>query len=174
MSCYCHFSRAFAGFALIAAAVLMTGCGKEPQKADISGTITLNGKAPNLDGLEINFVSEAGGAGVSASVNKDGTFTANGVPLGKVFAGLTYAPPEAHYAQAKAAGDARIKKREAQEKLAKGEKIDPKALLPDDPTKKQAALKNPIPAGLRDPHTSGKSIVVEAGKQNTLTWDIRP
>jgi hypothetical protein len=167
-----HRCRVVAWLTLAAALGVLGGCGKGSATAEVTGTITLNGKAPDLDGLQINFVSDAGGPGVAAEVNKDGTFTATGVPVGKVLASLTYASGQDNAAKDKA-GEARIKKKEVRAKLQKGEKADGKVLAPDEATATKGA-KNPIPEKFLDPRTSGKTLVVEAGRSNTLTWDIRP
>lgn len=134
--------------------------------------ITLNGKAPDLDGLQINFLPEEGGQTVSAVINKDGSFAATGVPVGKLRAGLTYSSPGIPVV-AKKLGDERLKKREARDKMEKGDKVDPKAMLPNE-GKQATSAKNPIPPKFLDPLTSGKTLTVEAGVANNLTWDIRP
>jgi hypothetical protein len=156
---------------VLAALGLLSGCGG-PQTAEVSGTITLKGKAPNLDGLQINFLGKDGRA-VSALVNPDGTFKATSVPVGEEQVGLSYTPPEMVQAIERLG-----KSRKSPEELAKGPgagmKIDPDSLKPGIKELGPGAFKNPIPERYLDPRTSQKTITVEAGRDNVLTWDIRP
>jgi hypothetical protein len=162
---FSHFvSRACAWLCLVVAMSILSGCGKPT--AEVSGTITLNGKAPDLDGLQINFMSEAGGAGVSADVNKDGTFKAANVPVGKVLASLTYKSTEVPHKN-----ESRLKKIEMKKAADKGDKADPKAFQESN-DKPAPPAKNPIPAKFGDPRTSGMVITVESGSPNALKWDI--
>src|SRR5262249_50970383 len=86
-------ARGLGCLTLVAAALAtLAGCGKKT--TDVTGTVTVNGKAPNLEGLGISFVG-ADGRPVTTAVAKDGSFKASGVPLGETQVGLTYAPPEA-------------------------------------------------------------------------------
>ena len=155
-------SRNMASLVLVAALTSLVSCGSATT-TDVSGTIQLNGKAPNLDGLHINIVGKDGQP-IAAKVNKDGTFRVRGAPLGEARVGLSYVPPEL------VADMERLAKETAKGLPAK---LDPKLerlrnheYLPSD-------YKNPIPQRFLDPRTSGKSITVEAGKDNSLTWDVR-
>jgi hypothetical protein len=157
----------------LAAAVLalafLPGCGGSAA-GDVTGKVTLNGKAPDLDNLKIIFLGQDGRP-VNAPVAKDGTFKATGVPAGKVMVGLAYAPPEAQGGYERA-GKVRT---QTPEEILKGQKgkIDPRMLQPGG-AEYSPAVKNPIPTAARDPRTSKKTISVEAGQENVLTWDVRP
>jgi hypothetical protein len=154
---------------IVAAAGILAGCGNS-STADISGTIKLNGKAPDLEGLQINFMGKDGRP-VAAEVSKDGTFRATGVPLGEVQVSLSYTPPEAIAAMERIA-KSRLESSDDAEK-GPGAKFDPKLHGPESKGYRQPAYKNPIPERLRDPRTSGKTIRVEADKENVFTWDVR-
>jgi hypothetical protein len=154
-------ARTWAWLCLFTALSVLLGCGRST--AEVSGTITLNGKAPDIDGLQINFVSEAGGQVVSAAVAKDGTFKAKDVPVGKVLASLIYTGPE----------DAVPKtKREDILKGNKGKKADGN-LVPTDAGKTATTGKSLIPPKFSDPQTSGMTLTVESGSPNTVSWDVK-
>jgi hypothetical protein len=160
------------GFLVAAIALtILSGCGGGPATGEVSGTVTLNGKAPNVEGLQINFLGPDGRP-VAADVSTDGTFKATGVLAGEVQVGLSYAPPEA------AAALDRIGKARPQspEEAAKGPgaNFDPKMLKPEFKEYRPDQFKNPIPERFRDPRTSQKTLTVEAGKDNAFTWDVRP
>jgi hypothetical protein len=103
-------------------------------------------------------------------VNKDGTFKAVGVPVGEVQVGLAYEPLEADAALDRMAR-ARL---QAQDGKGPDGKFDPKMPRPENREARPDTFKNPIPELLRDPRSSGKTITVQAGKANVLTWDVRP
>jgi hypothetical protein len=147
---------------------MLAGCGG-PKTADVSGTITLKGKAPDLEGLHINFLGDDGQT-IAAKVDRDGTFRARGIPLGKVQVGLAYLPPEVAKARDQRE-EARTKRPEEAIKGPDG-KVDPRLLQPQNREFRPGAFKNPIPQRLWDPRTSGKAITVEAGRDNVLIWDI--
>lgn len=155
---------------LLAAA--LAGCGGPPV-GEVSGTITLNGRAPSIAGLTVNFLG-ADGKAVTAEVAQDGTFRAPRVPVGEAKVGLFYQPPEA------AQGIDRIGKgrpqtpEEFEKGPGKGVKLDPSLLKPEMKDYRGSLYKNPIPERYRDPRTSQKTITVEEGKANVLTWDVRP
>jgi hypothetical protein len=155
--------------AALSALALLPGCGGSAT-GEVSGRVTLNGKAPDLDNLQISFLGQDGRP-VNAPVGKDGSFRATGVPVGQVMVGLSYVPPEAQ-----AASELAGKARQTPEALLQGQggKIDPKLLQPLAKEYRPAAVRNPIPAAARDPRTSQKTVTVESGKETVLTWDVRP
>jgi len=164
-------NRNIASFVCLAVLVSTMGCSRGPETAEVSGTIKLKGKAPNLDGLQVNFMGKDGRP-VAATVAKDGTFKATRVPVGETQVGLSYVSPEA------IAAIERLDKSRPQtpEEAAQGPgaNFDPKLHGPEGKEYRPSAYKNPIPERLRDPRTSGKNITVEAHKENVLTWDVRP
>jgi hypothetical protein len=68
----------FAGALLLGA----VGCGGA-RTADVTGTVKIKGKAPNIKGLRIGFV-QGGGEAITAEVKADGKYRAIGVPAGQV------------------------------------------------------------------------------------------
>ena len=58
------------------------GCGG-PEKAEVSGTISLRGQAPKFTGIQVVF-QHPDGVQVGAPVAEDGTYRAAGVPSGEV------------------------------------------------------------------------------------------
>jgi len=154
--------RAAGAASLFALALLPSGCGKQ-KTGYVSGKITLKGAAPNIDGLQLNFLGP-GGEASSAFINPDGTYEAAGVPVGTVKVGISVqrpanrpAPPE-NMRQSGVAPDPKV--------LAKYEKE-----VKDWEAKVTAG--GLIPEPLRSPGTSGLSVNVEAGKTATFDYDIK-
>jgi hypothetical protein len=139
-----------AGAALLCGAA---GCGrKSGGTAEVSGTIKIKGKAPNLKGqLEISFLGPDGRL-ASAPIGENGTFTCPDVPVGDVHVGFIYVP-------------AGIK-----------EKGRTGAIMPtrDGEPKIPPPLPNPIPDEMRDASTSKVIITVKAGEKNVFDYDVRP
>jgi hypothetical protein len=161
----CGFSGRRVGWlSALALVALQAGCGTNANVADVSGTVTLAGKAPNLDGLSISFLS-ADGRAKTADVARDGSFKVTGVPVGEAQVGLVHFPPEVQQALDKVASSRPLPEQ--------GGKVDPK-LREEHKQFNPAAFKSPIPQRYLDPRTSKKSFTVEAGKENVLTWDVRP
>ncbi len=134
----------------------VAGCGSSPPPtADLTGTIKIKGKAPNLEGLEISFLTVDGRLN-SASVAGDGTYK-TALPAGEVKIGFVYTP----YVEP---GSARRGKG-APPMPGKGSTAKPK----DRPV-----VPNPFPDYLRDPSTSNLKCNVEAGKNNVFDYDLRP
>jgi hypothetical protein len=130
---------------LCAAALL--GCGGVSDRAAVSGTVTLHGKPPGLEGLQLSFMGKDGRP-VMAVVGPSGAYRAGAVALGEVQVAVFYTSPEAW--QAAAARDARAR-----------------------PPSTEAS-RSPVPARYQDPRTSRLTLVVEAGKENRFDVDIRP
>jgi len=95
-------------FLLLAAAIVMTGC--SGGLSTISGTVSYAGKP--LKGGNLTFVS-SGKPSVGTTIDKDGKYTAKGVPSGKVAVaveteslnpgrrgGMKYSPPPGQQAPA--------------------------------------------------------------------------
>src|SRR6185369_11648653 len=107
----------------------------------VKGTVKLNGKPPDVKGLDIAFLSTKGKL-VTAPIQSDGTYTATGVPLGEAKISFVFAPPM--------------------------EGVDAKKrrlVKPNDPTRPPPPT-NPIPVPLRDASTSRLSLNVAAGSGN--------
>jgi hypothetical protein len=128
----------------------VTGCGSPSATTDVSGTIKVKGKAPNLKGMIIEFLA-VDGRDARAPINADGTYSAQNVPTGEVAVGLIYTPVDA------------IKQR-PKPMLMPGK--DPSAGLPPTP--------NPIPVALRSASTSKLTFNVEPGKNNVFDYDVQP
>jgi hypothetical protein len=140
------------GLLSVAGLVEVSGCGGGGKPtADVSGSITLQGKAPDLEGLRICFMA-SDGQPVVIDVNKDGSFKGRGVAVGENKLSLNYSPPGSQPAQP------RLKERGPNAK----HDVD----LP------VAAAKNPIPEQFRDPQKSPKTFTIEAGKDNAIQWDV--
>jgi hypothetical protein len=145
------------GLAAMLAAAGLCGCSSGKPTAEVSGTITLNGMAPDLDGLRICFMAPDGQP-VLLDVNKDGTFKGTGVAIGANKLSLNYQAP-ANPNAAEQRGKARLQDRGAPKDG------DPNAGSTPPP-------KNPIPEQYRDPQNSPKSFMVEADKANVVSWDV--
>jgi hypothetical protein len=143
------------GLLFAASLVDVSGCGGGGKPtADVSGSVMLKGKAPDLEGLRICFMG-SDGQPVVFDVNKDGSFKGRGVTLGENKLSLTYAPPSNQSAQPQK----RLKERGPGAK----DDVDPPPV---------AATKNPIPEQFRDAQKSPKTFTVEAGKDNVIQWDV--
>jgi hypothetical protein len=163
-----RFARSLRAVVLLIMLGLLVGCGAKT--ADVSGSVTFNGKAPNLEGLQISFLAQDGTV-VCVPVALDGSFKARGVPVGDNQVGLSYNSAEFDkYSEA----IAKARKHPDEYKTAPptDAKPEPKGKTPDLTGFKDA--NNPIPLELRDPHTSKKTITVEGGKDNPFTWNITP
>lgn len=138
-----------------AAAAAAGGCA-EP-KAEVSGTITFRGQAPNLKGLDIGFL---GGNGrlVTATINDDGTYKAIGVPVGEVAVSFIYSPLDPEQVQ---------KKSRLIRPGPNGPPAVPNAAM-------NPASKNPIPVPLRDGSTSKLTFKVAPGPNNVFNYDVKP
>lgn len=140
--------------------LLVAGCtltalgivGCTPPQTEVSGTIKLHGKAPNVKGLEITFWGQDGKP-TSAEIEPDGKYKAEKVTVGEARVAFAYLPPEL----AANKGKPRMVK-----PGAGGEA--PKPTLPKS--------KDPIPESLRDPLTSKITTRIEAGKPNVFDYDI--
>ena len=150
-----RFAALFCGLCLLAA---LPGCGVVgPSKADVSGTIKLRGQPPKLAGLQIVFMGEDGSM-VSAPINEDGTYKAQGVPTGEVKVGFSSISQEAAQQGAQVKNSPRLRK--------PGDDNAPPKLKGTFPTV------NPIREDLRDPSTSNITFKVEGGKPNEFNYDL--
>ncbi|HTU18315.1 MAG TPA: hypothetical protein VMG10_09680 [Gemmataceae bacterium] len=136
------------------AAVCLSGCGEST--ADVSGKITIQGKAPDLKELDIGFLGRNGRL-VTAAINTDGTYKAVGVPVGETMVSFIYTPPPS----VPATGKHRL--------LRPGPDGSPP---PPHPGKE--ADNNPIPPHLRDGSTSKLSFKVVPGQNNVFNYDVKP
>ena len=138
----------FAAVAAVFALVASSGCGG--RTGDVSGVVKLKGQP--LDGGQVIF---KGGSGklIGADINADGTFTALGIPTGKVQVGVSYVDPKAtEYFRALSAA-------------SKEGKAQPKG-KPED--------FNKVPGKYGDPEGSGLTIEVKAGKNEGVEIDLKP
>jgi hypothetical protein len=141
------------GSMFVASMMVVAGCGSGGKStADVSGSIKLNGKAPDLDGLSICFLA-ADGRPVVFDVSKDGSFKGSGVSLGENKLSLNYSPPS----DQPSPSQRRTNERGADAK---------------DDAKPAPAPKNPIPEKFRDSQKTPKTFTIEAGKENIVTWDV--
>jgi hypothetical protein len=167
--------RALAGLLLLAA----FGCGGSHGKGTVSGTVTLDGQ-PLLAG-KIAFVP-AEGAGVSADIKEDGTYTATDVPAGEVKVIVETASLKPIVDQAKGAGAKGVPA-----KYASGSSGGPGATTTPDANmspeakaffekqqktvaegreraKELAARYRAIPTKYNNPSTSGLGLTVKSGE----------
>jgi hypothetical protein len=146
----CVKSVAFGSF-FMAGMMVVAGCGSGGKPtADVSGSIKLNGKAPDLDGLSICFLA-SDGRPVVFDVSKEGTFKGSGVSLGENKLSLNYSPPSNQPSR---------------------KKTNERGMNAKDDADAAPALKNPIPQQFRDSQKSPKTFTIEAGKENIVTWDV--
>jgi hypothetical protein len=137
----------------VAGMMAVAGCGSGAKPtAEVSGTIKLNGKAPDLDGLTICFLA-ADGRPVVFDVSKEGTFKGSGVSLGENKLSLNYSPPS---------NQPSLSQKKTKERGGNA--------LEDAPT--TPAPKNPIPEQFRDSQKTLKTFTIEAGKENIVMWDV--
>ena len=152
-----RYRRAFLVLVWACAAVGLAGC--TPAPVEVSGTIKLNGKAPNVKGgLEINFLHPDGRT-ASAEIKPDGTYTAAQVPVGEVKICFVFLTP--------AALEARKKGGRTPPKTGKN------APKEDEPSIAKE-LDNPIPKNLREASLSNLTFAVAARQNNTFDYDIKP
>jgi hypothetical protein len=148
----CVKSVAYASM-FVASMMAAAGCGSGAKpSAEVSGTIKLNGKAPDLDGLTICFLA-ADGRPVVFDVSKDGTFKGSGVSLGENKLSLYYSPPS---------NQPSLSQKKTKERGANA--------MDDAPG--TPAPKNPIPEQFRDSQKTPKTFTIEAGKDNIVMWDV--
>jgi hypothetical protein len=141
---------------LLLASLGLAGC--STPTAEVSGTITIKGKPPNLKGLEIGFLDRNGRL-VTAPINRDGTYKAVGVPSGEAMVSLIYVPSSQEPTPSQ--GKRRLTRPDVQG-----------SSLPKGPSKEM--LKNPIPQHLSDGSTSKLSFKVVPGPNNVFNYDVQP
>jgi hypothetical protein len=138
---------------VVAGMMAVAGCGSGGKPtAEVSGTIKLNGKAPDLEGLTICFLA-SDGRPLVFDVSKEGTFKGSGVSLGENKLSLNYSPPS---------NQPSLSQKKTKERGGN-------ALDDGPPT---PAPKNPIPEQFRDAQKSPKTFTIEAGKENIVMWDV--
>jgi hypothetical protein len=152
--------RRFRQVGALLALGLFVGCGGNSPTASVKGTVTLGGKAPQVEGLRIRFMAADGQPKLFA-VGPDGSFTATAVSVGDNRLSLDFEAPGAPSAEERAA-------------IARGKTKDRAKDKDDDgsPAKATSAVKNPVPERFRDAISTPKTFTVEAGKDNVLTWDV--
>ena len=79
-------------FACLGVCGSSVGCNSN-RTDEVSGTITLKGKAPKVEGLRVCFLGKNGRL-ASAPVNTDGTYKATEVPTGECQVSFQYLPPD--------------------------------------------------------------------------------
>jgi hypothetical protein len=143
--------------ACVCAAVAVSGCGAS--KADVSGTIKIQGQAPKLQGLQLTLLG-GNGAIVSAPINPDGTYKAIDVPVGEVKVAFIYFPQLASPTPGKG-------------KLPQAGPQGAPPVKGDVSGTAKPETKNPIPEPLRDGSTSKISFRVVSGN-NVFDYDVKP
>lgn len=149
------------------AAAALAGCGG-PKTADVTGKVTVKGKAPNVPGLTINFLG-SDGRPVVAEVAADGSYAARGVPVGEVKVGFAVADAGAEAAARSGRPDP----------AALGEDGNPKASPERDALRAKAERASAAPAGpaflakYNDPVSSGLTTTVAADKPNEYNPDLK-
>jgi hypothetical protein len=140
------------GLAVLLCGAGLVGCGSSRPTAEVSGQITFEKKAPDVEGLVLSFMP-ADGQAVAFELNKDGTFKGKAVPVGENRLSLVFA------GDGPSAVAPQITAKRAAQKTDSGKNALQAAGLS-------------IPKNFQSPLTSGKKLVVEAGKENLLDWDI--
>ena len=140
---------------LAALTLLIGGCGKPP-KADVAGTVTINGKPPSFEGLAINFLG-TDGRPVAALVAPEGTYAVSGVAVGEVRVGFVVTDPAGDRAWA------------AQGQAATG-KASPKDRPADEAPARPARPR--IPERYRDALKSGLTTTTKPGA-NTYNINLK-
>jgi hypothetical protein len=154
-----HSRRLTAAICGVTILVVLAGCGG-PRTGEVTGKITVKGKAPNVEGMTINFFAPDGRT-AAAMVAPDGTYRTGGVPAGSVKVGLSVAVATVQDAKLEAA------------KPTSGGEVDPKALAAWEKAQKAAADKMVFPEKMRDPATSGLVLTVDPDKLNTFDYDVK-
>ena len=133
--------------ACLAFAIVMAGCAQPP--AEVTGTIKLKGQSPNMQGLQIVFMS-SDGCMAAAEIAEDGTYKAD-VPVGEARVGFSYASPQT--------------------------KARPRLVRPTEGGKPSSpppnSGKDPIPQALRDPTSSNVTVTIVRGQPNVFNYDIK-
>jgi hypothetical protein len=125
----------------------------------VSGTIKLKGQPPKFTGLQIVFTGSDGTQALGP-INEDGTYKAEGVPVGEAKVHFIYITPEAiEEGERIKAGGGRL------QKPGKASPA-PKSSGPKGPSA------SPIREDLREALTSKVTCKVEAGKPNTFDYDL--
>jgi hypothetical protein len=139
--------------------VPLGGCSGN-KTAEVSGRVRVNGKAPEIPGLMITFMS-ANGEVVASEVGPDGTYRAKDVPVGEMRVGFSLA----------GAG-------QATKRTNAPDKTDPKTRARENVSQLKAgsrekSSKLPLPAKFLDPLKSGLVFTVEPGSENTYSPDLK-
>lgn len=124
------------------------GCGGGEKSGAVSGKVTLRGRAPEIEGLTINFLG-SDGQPTAAPVAADGTYRAAGVAEGTNRVGFSVPGPGLAGAGKPQHG-----------------KAAPKVQTPKSGPKD-------IPDRYLDPTGSSLTTVVTAGQENTFDVDIK-
>lgn len=130
----------------LAATVLAAGCAEAPKVGEVTGKVTIKGKAPNIEGLAINFLG-ADGQPATFPVALDGSYQATGLLAG---------PSKVGFSVPGSGGGA------AAGKPAPGTKAAP-------PPK---AAKPPIAEQYHDPNQSNLNVTVVSGKSTPFDIDL--
>lgn len=138
--------------ALVCLAALAAGCGSPQQPTgDVTGKVTIKGKAPNVEGLTINFLG-ANGLPVGARVAADGTFRAVGVSEGENKVAFSVPPPDIAAKSGKPAREGGVNKAEE----AAGQ-----------------TLRKLIPPKYLDHTQANLTVTVTPGGENPFTVDLK-
>ena len=155
-------SRALSPVCCAVLGLCLTGCGGEgaAKTAEVSGTVTLYGKPPVLQGLTITFVGD-NAEPVVAEVQPDGTYTAPAVPVGEVRVTLLHVPPPSGAGPVGANPPGPPRPGPPQPPGP-----PPPPGPPRPPTRGGVPPKGVIPVRYNKPETSKLTCTVEPGKKN--------
>lgn len=148
-------------FVVLVLTIGLAGCGG-PKTGTVNGKITVKGKAPGVDGLQITFMGTDGRVALT-TINSDGSYNASAVPAGVVKIGII--TPQADRPAPPASAKPTDGPPDAKA-LAQWEK-DVKEW---EASSSKSAL---IPGKLRDPLGSGLVVTVESGQAAVFNYDIK-
>ena len=152
------------GLVLLIAA--LPSCSFGPSTATITGKVTIDGEAPNLDEFYVSFFGSDGKT-VMGRVEPDGSYTVQGVALGEAKvclayykADLTSEQEEAKRRTAPPPEESQAEPKTPEEAKALGEKLRREQLERDKQQARDARIELPFAQRYADPQTSELTVTI--------------
>ena len=157
-------SQLWIGLVLLTA--LLPSCSFAPSTATITGKVTIDGEAPNLEEFYVSFYGSDGKTAMGL-VHADGSYTVKGVALGEARVCLAYykADPTSEQEEAKRRTapppeESQAEPKTPEEAKALGEKLRRELLERDKQQSRDAQIKLPFAQRYADPQTSELAVTI--------------